>query len=190
MEFDIKPDPEGISVKPMTRTLLVPENVINLQFVERWPALISSDTNCSTSLSAVEHTNRRSHPRKRTWADGGSNSPSTFDSGRDQSPLGRHGEAEAWRRMSECRSSAGRTSSAFAQKTRLRQSSAVIRPDKINPIIDTLSTSALAGSWWRSHTHSHTSSFFKCFCSTHEAHYTSLNLRCMSSMSDWHLDES
>lgn len=35
MEFDIKPDPEGISVKPMTRTLLVPENVINLQFTER-----------------------------------------------------------------------------------------------------------------------------------------------------------
>lgn len=35
MEFDIKPDPEGISVKPMTRTLLVPESVINLQFVER-----------------------------------------------------------------------------------------------------------------------------------------------------------
>ncbi|XP_051272116.1 25-hydroxyvitamin D-1 alpha hydroxylase, mitochondrial [Dicentrarchus labrax] len=35
MEFDVKPDPEGISVKPMTRTLLVPENVINLQFIER-----------------------------------------------------------------------------------------------------------------------------------------------------------
>lgn len=37
MEFDIKPDPQGISVKPMTRTLLVPESVINLQFIERWP---------------------------------------------------------------------------------------------------------------------------------------------------------
>lgn len=37
MEFDIKLDPEGISVKPMTRTLLVPESVINLQFIERWP---------------------------------------------------------------------------------------------------------------------------------------------------------
>ncbi|TKS71513.1 25-hydroxyvitamin D-1 alpha hydroxylase, mitochondrial [Collichthys lucidus] len=35
MEFDVRPDPEGISVKPMTRTLLVPENVINLQFIER-----------------------------------------------------------------------------------------------------------------------------------------------------------
>ncbi|XP_029288042.1 25-hydroxyvitamin D-1 alpha hydroxylase, mitochondrial [Cottoperca gobio] len=35
IEFDVKPDPEGISVKPMTRTLLVPENVINLQFIER-----------------------------------------------------------------------------------------------------------------------------------------------------------
>lgn len=33
MEFDVKPDAEGVSVKPMTRTLLVPENVINLQFV-------------------------------------------------------------------------------------------------------------------------------------------------------------
>uniref|UniRef100_A0A3P9JCH8 Cytochrome P450, family 27, subfamily B, polypeptide 1 n=1 Tax=Oryzias latipes TaxID=8090 RepID=A0A3P9JCH8_ORYLA len=35
LEFDVKPDPEGASVKPMTRTLLVPENVINLQFIER-----------------------------------------------------------------------------------------------------------------------------------------------------------
>ncbi|XP_077430308.1 25-hydroxyvitamin D-1 alpha hydroxylase, mitochondrial isoform X2 [Vanacampus margaritifer] len=35
IEFDVRPDPEGVSVKPMTRTLLVPENVINLQFVER-----------------------------------------------------------------------------------------------------------------------------------------------------------
>lgn len=35
MEFEVKPDPEGISVKPMTRTLLVPNSVINLQFVER-----------------------------------------------------------------------------------------------------------------------------------------------------------
>ena len=41
MEFDVKPDPEGVSVKPMTRTLLVPENVINLQFVERWRAPLS-----------------------------------------------------------------------------------------------------------------------------------------------------
>ncbi|XP_061731440.1 25-hydroxyvitamin D-1 alpha hydroxylase, mitochondrial [Nerophis ophidion] len=35
LEFDVRPDPEGVSVKPKTRTLLVPENVINLQFVER-----------------------------------------------------------------------------------------------------------------------------------------------------------
>ncbi|CAN9512277.1 unnamed protein product [Ophioblennius macclurei] len=35
MEFDVKPDPDGVSVKPMTRTLLVPENVISLQFIER-----------------------------------------------------------------------------------------------------------------------------------------------------------
>lgn len=35
IEFDVRPDPEGVSVKPMTRTLLVPENVINLQFIER-----------------------------------------------------------------------------------------------------------------------------------------------------------
>ncbi|XP_076012479.1 25-hydroxyvitamin D-1 alpha hydroxylase, mitochondrial [Genypterus blacodes] len=35
IEFDVKPDPEGHSVKPMTRTLLVPESVINLQFIER-----------------------------------------------------------------------------------------------------------------------------------------------------------
>uniref|UniRef100_A0A669E873 Cytochrome P450, family 27, subfamily B, polypeptide 1 n=1 Tax=Oreochromis niloticus TaxID=8128 RepID=A0A669E873_ORENI len=34
-EFDVKPNPEGASVKPMTRTLLVPENVISLQFIER-----------------------------------------------------------------------------------------------------------------------------------------------------------
>ncbi|XP_061583479.1 25-hydroxyvitamin D-1 alpha hydroxylase, mitochondrial isoform X2 [Cololabis saira] len=34
-EFDVKPDPEGVSVKPMTRTLLVPENVISLQFNAR-----------------------------------------------------------------------------------------------------------------------------------------------------------
>ncbi|XP_041837095.1 25-hydroxyvitamin D-1 alpha hydroxylase, mitochondrial [Melanotaenia boesemani] len=35
IEFDVKPDPEGVSVKPKTRTLLVPKNVINLQFIER-----------------------------------------------------------------------------------------------------------------------------------------------------------
>ncbi|XP_060898692.1 25-hydroxyvitamin D-1 alpha hydroxylase, mitochondrial [Labrus mixtus] len=35
LEFDVKPDPKGISVKPMTRTLLVPENVISLQFIDR-----------------------------------------------------------------------------------------------------------------------------------------------------------
>nr|XP_061813979.1 25-hydroxyvitamin D-1 alpha hydroxylase, mitochondrial isoform X1 [Nerophis lumbriciformis] len=35
IEFDVRPDPKGVSVKPMTRTLLVPESVINLQFVER-----------------------------------------------------------------------------------------------------------------------------------------------------------
>ncbi|XP_021465760.1 25-hydroxyvitamin D-1 alpha hydroxylase, mitochondrial [Oncorhynchus mykiss] len=37
MQFDIKPDPEGsgAAVKPMTRTLLVPESDINLQFIER-----------------------------------------------------------------------------------------------------------------------------------------------------------
>ncbi|XP_031603824.1 25-hydroxyvitamin D-1 alpha hydroxylase, mitochondrial [Oreochromis aureus] len=34
-EFDVKPNSEGASVKPMTRTLLVPENVISLQFIER-----------------------------------------------------------------------------------------------------------------------------------------------------------
>ncbi|XP_041946363.1 25-hydroxyvitamin D-1 alpha hydroxylase, mitochondrial [Alosa sapidissima] len=33
--FDVKPDPEGGAVRPMTRTLLVPESEINLQFVER-----------------------------------------------------------------------------------------------------------------------------------------------------------
>ncbi|KAM9860307.1 25-hydroxyvitamin D-1 alpha hydroxylase, mitochondrial [Aulostomus maculatus] len=35
IEFDVKPDPQGVSVKPMTRTLLVPANDINLQFIER-----------------------------------------------------------------------------------------------------------------------------------------------------------
>ncbi|KAJ0023677.1 hypothetical protein NQD34_003576 [Periophthalmus magnuspinnatus] len=35
LEFDVKPDPGGVSVKPMTRTLLVPESQINLQFIER-----------------------------------------------------------------------------------------------------------------------------------------------------------
>ncbi|CAB1353865.1 unnamed protein product [Coregonus sp. 'balchen'] len=37
MQFDVKPDPEGsgAAVKPMTRTLLVPESEINLQFIER-----------------------------------------------------------------------------------------------------------------------------------------------------------
>ncbi|XP_004545048.2 25-hydroxyvitamin D-1 alpha hydroxylase, mitochondrial [Maylandia zebra] len=34
-EFEVKPNTEGASVKPMTRTLLVPENVISLQFIER-----------------------------------------------------------------------------------------------------------------------------------------------------------
>ncbi|KAM9318672.1 25-hydroxyvitamin D-1 alpha hydroxylase, mitochondrial-like [Pholidichthys leucotaenia] len=35
LEFDVKPDPVRASVKPMTWTLLVPESVINLQFIEQ-----------------------------------------------------------------------------------------------------------------------------------------------------------
>ncbi|XP_036415039.1 25-hydroxyvitamin D-1 alpha hydroxylase, mitochondrial [Colossoma macropomum] len=35
IHFDVKPDPKGAVVKPMTRTLLVPESEINLQFIER-----------------------------------------------------------------------------------------------------------------------------------------------------------
>ncbi|CAL8339416.1 unnamed protein product [Merluccius merluccius] len=34
MEFEVKPDPEGGAVQPMTRTLLVPESAINLQFID------------------------------------------------------------------------------------------------------------------------------------------------------------
>ncbi|XP_068171766.1 25-hydroxyvitamin D-1 alpha hydroxylase, mitochondrial [Antennarius striatus] len=35
LEFEVKPDPEGITVTPKTRTLLVPGNGINLKFIER-----------------------------------------------------------------------------------------------------------------------------------------------------------
>ncbi|XP_007248449.2 25-hydroxyvitamin D-1 alpha hydroxylase, mitochondrial [Astyanax mexicanus] len=35
IHFDVKPDPEGGVVNPMTRTLLVPEREINLQFIQR-----------------------------------------------------------------------------------------------------------------------------------------------------------
>ncbi|XP_007067091.2 25-hydroxyvitamin D-1 alpha hydroxylase, mitochondrial [Chelonia mydas] len=35
MHFEVKPEPEGGPVRPMTRTLLVPEKDINLQFVSR-----------------------------------------------------------------------------------------------------------------------------------------------------------
>uniref|UniRef100_A0A8C5NCP2 25-hydroxyvitamin D-1 alpha hydroxylase, mitochondrial n=1 Tax=Gouania willdenowi TaxID=441366 RepID=A0A8C5NCP2_GOUWI len=35
VEYDVKPSLEGNTVKPMTRTILVPENVISLQFIER-----------------------------------------------------------------------------------------------------------------------------------------------------------
>ncbi|XP_063071962.1 25-hydroxyvitamin D-1 alpha hydroxylase, mitochondrial [Engraulis encrasicolus] len=34
-QFEVRPDPEGGEVRPMTRTLLVPESEINLMFVER-----------------------------------------------------------------------------------------------------------------------------------------------------------
>ena len=34
MEFEVKPDPAGGDVKPMTRTLLVPDREVNLQFVD------------------------------------------------------------------------------------------------------------------------------------------------------------
>jgi hypothetical protein len=33
-EFEVKPDPAGGDVKPMTRTLLVPDRDVNLQFVD------------------------------------------------------------------------------------------------------------------------------------------------------------
>lgn len=36
LHFDVKPDPSGAEVRPMTRTLLVPDREINLQFIERW----------------------------------------------------------------------------------------------------------------------------------------------------------
>ncbi|XP_050781256.1 25-hydroxyvitamin D-1 alpha hydroxylase, mitochondrial [Gopherus flavomarginatus] len=35
MQFEVKPEPEGGRVRPMTRTLLVPEKDINLQFMSR-----------------------------------------------------------------------------------------------------------------------------------------------------------
>uniref|UniRef100_A0A8C0GPJ7 Cytochrome P450 family 27 subfamily B member 1 n=1 Tax=Chelonoidis abingdonii TaxID=106734 RepID=A0A8C0GPJ7_CHEAB len=35
MQFEVKPEPEGGQVRPMTRTLLVPEKDINLQFMSR-----------------------------------------------------------------------------------------------------------------------------------------------------------
>ncbi|XP_074835869.1 25-hydroxyvitamin D-1 alpha hydroxylase, mitochondrial [Carettochelys insculpta] len=35
MHFEVKPEPEGARVRPMTRTLLVPDRDINLQFVSR-----------------------------------------------------------------------------------------------------------------------------------------------------------
>ncbi|XP_048856431.1 25-hydroxyvitamin D-1 alpha hydroxylase, mitochondrial [Brienomyrus brachyistius] len=35
IHFDVKPDPCGSAVRPMTRTLLVPQGEINLQFIER-----------------------------------------------------------------------------------------------------------------------------------------------------------
>nr|XP_025035711.1 25-hydroxyvitamin D-1 alpha hydroxylase, mitochondrial [Pelodiscus sinensis] len=35
MHFEVKPEPEGGPVRPMTRTLLVPETDINLQFLSR-----------------------------------------------------------------------------------------------------------------------------------------------------------
>ncbi|KAG7477403.1 hypothetical protein MATL_G00069310 [Megalops atlanticus] len=35
IQFDVKPDPEGAVVRPMTRTLLVPQTEINLKFIER-----------------------------------------------------------------------------------------------------------------------------------------------------------
>ncbi|KAG7318746.1 hypothetical protein KOW79_017220 [Hemibagrus wyckioides] len=35
LHFDVKPDPSGRVVRPMTRTLLVPDREINLQFIKR-----------------------------------------------------------------------------------------------------------------------------------------------------------
>lgn len=35
MHFEVKPAQEGHAVKPMTRTLLVPEKEISLQFLSR-----------------------------------------------------------------------------------------------------------------------------------------------------------
>ncbi|KAM4608829.1 cytochrome P450 [Polymixia lowei] len=34
--YEVRPDPAGSTVKPITRTLLVPATPINLQFVDRW----------------------------------------------------------------------------------------------------------------------------------------------------------
>ncbi|KAJ8260182.1 hypothetical protein GJAV_G00178020 [Gymnothorax javanicus] len=35
IHFEVKPDPDGATVRPMTRTLLVPQTEINLQFIKR-----------------------------------------------------------------------------------------------------------------------------------------------------------
>ncbi|KAJ8412074.1 hypothetical protein AAFF_G00143410 [Aldrovandia affinis] len=35
IQFEVRPDPDGAEVRPMTRTLLVPQTDINLQFIER-----------------------------------------------------------------------------------------------------------------------------------------------------------
>uniref|UniRef100_A0A3B4B640 Uncharacterized protein n=1 Tax=Periophthalmus magnuspinnatus TaxID=409849 RepID=A0A3B4B640_9GOBI len=52
LEFDVKPDPGGVSVKPMTRTLLVPESQINLQFIELRPSPLPLPPSLSSSSSS------------------------------------------------------------------------------------------------------------------------------------------
>lgn len=79
MEFHIKPDSEGISVKPMTRTLLVPESVINLQFVERWPNSTFCFIDLDISLFETECAGRRSQTCTPVWSAWRQPWPSTFD---------------------------------------------------------------------------------------------------------------
>lgn len=51
--YEVRPDPAGTPVKPITRTLLCPSTPINLQFLDRWTEQTESRANSGGSPWAV-----------------------------------------------------------------------------------------------------------------------------------------
>lgn len=113
----------------MTRTLLVPENVISLQFIERWPNLLELISYVPVSGNKQDRTSRRRY-RGVIFQSGPSAFIPTNQSPSHLQPAGGHLEKDRWMKgkgwwiITEALSTGRRVTSSF-----IKRCSFVQRPD-------------------------------------------------------------